>query len=228
MANPCRNTQRPHRSRLGEWNGFIYDDNVYPKYFMTSFYFRPSENEEHQFEASGKFYDTNYTVSGQCEQDLDGTISWTFVRTFSEKYETEYFHGHLSPDGSLVGTKGSDDKFAEHPCKFILKKTAAETMCHRPSPSEFEASKAQALWKFAIKAVRQQVLKERWSWQYFAARRDLRERYIQSELSLYYYGRNPDPDGEERTAIRQLYTAQDAMFVSSIFHYLLRILPWHV
>lgn len=122
---------------------------------MTSIYLRPSRSEEHKFEASGRFYDTDYTVSGECKQDSDGTLSFTFTRTFSEKYDTEYFNGHLAPDGSLIGTQGWDDKSEEHPCKFILKRTAAETMCHRPSPLEFEANKARALWKFAIKAVRQ-------------------------------------------------------------------------
>ena len=198
-------------------------------YFMTSFFAHASSKDGVDFEASGRFYATDHTITGHCDIDCDGNISVDFIKVYSANYDTEYFYGHLDKEGSLVGTMGFDENRLEHQLRFILKRTPDEIMCYRPSPVEFLENKPRALWKFAIQAIRTQVLKERWAWRYFAQRRDRRQYYMKSELRLYHYGRPlDDEETEARRAVRQAMTSCEASFCRSIFEYQLRIMPAHV
>lgn len=213
---------------LGEWNGFVYDDEIYPLYFMISFYAHASTQEGQDFESSGIFHSHTYSMTGKYNQDCDGTISVTFAIKYSEEYDTKYFAGHILPDGSLVGTQGSDENLSEHPNRFVMKRTPAETMCHRPSPLEFRENKPRALWKFATRAVCAQVLQRMWSWKHFAERRDVRNNFIELDMRVYHYGRSlDDTEVLARRHARQAMTIRDSAFYCSIYDYLYRVRPSH-
>lgn len=195
---------------------------------MTSFYAHASTQDGQDFESSGPFHNNAYTMTGKYDQDCDGIISVTFVIRYVQEYDTKYFAGHILPDGSLVGTQGWDENWSEHPNRFILKRMPAENMCHRPSPSEFRKNKPRALWKFATRAVRAQVLQRMWSWKHFAERRDVRNNYIELDMRVSHYGRPlDDTEVQTRRQARQAMTIRDSSFYSSIYDHLYRIMPSH-
>lgn len=52
---------------------------------------------------------------------------------------------------------------------------------YRPPDSEFSESPAKARWKFATKAILNEVHERnrKWTWQYFEERRDNRKQYVE-------------------------------------------------
>ncbi len=214
--------------RLGEWNGFIYTEDTYPLAIMTSFYAHTSTEADEDFQASGFYNAGTYKLSGKCYQDSEGNITVIFTIQFSEEADKQYFIGHLAADGNIIGTQGWDENASGHSYQFILSRLPAETICFRPSPSQFRLNKPRALWKFATRAIRFQVLKKMWSWTYFAERRDLRTRRLELEQRLYYYGRALDEDElADQVRVRQSLTIRDISFYRSIRDYEHRVIPTH-
>ena len=139
---------------------------------MTSLFAHASTQEGVDFEAAGTVSGTTYTLTGNCDQYCDGNISVRVVKRYEKNFDPEYFFGHLTPDGSIVGNMGFDENGSQHANRFIWKRTQDEIMCYRPSPIEFQKNKARALWKFAYDAVCGQVRREKHWWAHVAARRD--------------------------------------------------------
>ena len=194
-----------------------------------SFYLHASPKEGQDLEATGMLLGTSYDVKGWCSQSQDGSIAIRLVKHYSDKYDTEYLNGRILHDGSLVGTQGPQEDATEHPNQFILTLSPAEFMCYRPSPQEVEAHKARAMWKFVIQAIRYKVSKTMGSWEYFAARRDVREDYVKMEYRKAAYNRPLKPDEAEfERTLKQRLPTTDANFYHSIFEYRQRIVPEHV
>ncbi|KAJ3543517.1 hypothetical protein NM688_g5844 [Phlebia brevispora] len=218
----------PLKAVIGEWNGFVYDDG-YPKFPMTSFVAHVSSKGGQNFESSGTYVQNPMQITGTCDQDCMGIVSVRFELRCPEDYDVQYFAGHILPDGSMVGTQGWDEKTSEYPNRFILRRTPAELMCHRPSPEEFTKNKARALWKFATQAIRARVLRNMWSWTYFAERRDARKRLFNWNIRNFYYGRQlTDEEHESRRQTRRGMTIQDINFQDSILLYQIRVIPSHL
>lgn len=212
---------------LGQWNGFIdngEDSAEYPNGGMISFNAQHCPDDGHDFEDEGRYYSTNFSLTGNWDVDCDGTLSVRFVRSFSARYDTKYYSGHITLDGSLVGTMGATEDSSEHFNNFLMRQVPAEVMCFRPSPAEFASHRIRALWKFATQATLFQVRKEMWSWSYFADRRDKRQAYIKYLTRL---ARHPLSSEEKAIwlGVRQGLTAQDANFVHSVCRYRLLFLP---
>ena len=193
---------------------------------MVSFFAHATE--QGGFHASGDFYGTTYTIDGAWEQDSDGQISVRFTKWYAKDYSTEYYSGHVLPDGSIAGTHGLDENASGHEQLFVLRRASDEIMRHRPSPVEFQKNKPKALWTFAREAVLAQVRRSLWSWTHFAQRRDRRNAYVKTQLRMFHYGR-PLSDNEktDRCHLEQSFTARDISFVRSYFENLLRIIPDH-
>ena len=194
---------------------------------MTSFYAHVSAHNPTEFEAHGTHYGATYALDGQCHRDASGTIFVAFVITYSQEFRTKYYQGRLTEDGSIEGYQGWHEGARQYP--FVLKRTPADIMCHRPSPSAFRSNKPRALWAFACDAVLHDVQKKLWSWSYFKKRRETRLRQIHFDIRNYTpYGRPLNKDErEEWAAIRQAMTAADARFFRNIRDRLLRIMPGH-
>lgn len=213
--------------RFGEWNGFVYNEHQYPIFLMTSFYAHVSSSDQSEFEASGRHYGATYQLTGKCVRDDKGIVRVAFTIKYSQEFRTKYYDGYLTEDGSIVGYQGWHLGARQYP--FILKKTPAEIMCHRPSPLEFRRNKPCALWKFACEASRNEARKRLWSWSFFKQRRDTRIQQIQYDIRNYTpYGRPLDTrERAEWATIRQAMTTVDARFFRSIRDDQLRILPGH-
>ena len=194
---------------------------------MVSVYLHASETDPHAFQGTGPYLGTTVTTTGTWDYDCDGHLTFNFKREFAREYGDEFYAGRLEGD-TLVGTIGWDDNTSTHENLFILKRTPAAIMCYHPAPKEFRENKARALWKFATQAVRARVLRERYSWEHFARRRDLRNIFIATEFRMYHYGRSlSDDELALRRDMRQGLTMIDAIFISSIFDYQLRMVPAH-
>lgn len=218
------------RASLGEWNGFVYSADEYPIFLMTSFYAHASSSEDYDIEARGCHYGTTYTLHGTCRVMKNRAIRVTFSIHYSQEFRSKYFLGYLKRDGSLAGTEGWSEDPSTHQYRFILKRTPAEIMCHRPSPLEFRTDKTKALWKFACKAIRCQVRKQLWLWSYFAERRETRNRLIEFDIRNYTsYGRPLVMEERmEWTRRRGAITALDARFCREIRDYRLKVIPSHL
>lgn len=197
---------------------------------MTSFYAHAATSEDNEIEAQGFHYGTSYTLLGTCTVADNRGIQVQFSIQYSQEFRTKYFFGYLKRDGSLVGTEGWSEDPSTHQYRFVLKRTLAEIMCHRPSPQEFYADKPQALWKFACRAVRFQVRKQLWSKKYFAERRETRNKLIDFDIRNYTsYGRPlVMEERAEWTRRRGAITALDARFCREIRDYRLKVIPSHL
>lgn len=215
-------------SSLGLWNGFTYDPNgCYPNWYMMSFYIHASMQEGQDFESSGFYQGIEFTLSGKCDQDCDGNVSVTFMIQYSKGLPNDYLLGHMLPDGSLTGTSGFEETSSNHVHRFILRRTPAEVMCHRPSPAQFLANKPRTLWKFALAAIHAQVLKEMWSWKHFAQRRDTRIRHIKLDFRRGHGSQLDEEELEQLAKGMRSMTSQDSNFYRLALDWQLRIVACH-
>lgn len=216
--------------RLGEWNGFVYNATEYPIFLMTSFNAHAVISDQHDFEARGTHYGASYILTGTCRVTENGVIRVRFMIYYSLEFRTKYFSGYLKRDGCMIGSAGWSEDASSHQYRFILKRTSAEIMCHRPSPMEFRENKAKAMWKFACRATRFLVRKKLWSWSYFRDRRETRIRLIEFDIRNYTsYGRPlTQEERKEWTRRRGAITAVDASFCREIRDYQLKVIPIHL
>lgn len=197
---------------------------------MTSFDAHAVNCAEHNFEACGFHYGADYHLTGVTSQSQGRPIRVKFSIQYSQEFRPKYFSGYLRSDGALVGSQGWAEDYTTHQYRFILRRTPPDIMCRRPSPVEFRLKKARALWTFACAAVRYQVRKERWSWSFFAERRDTRLSLIKFDIRNYTaFGRPLDSDERaEWTLRRGAITALDATFYRLVRDKQLRTIPAHL
>ncbi|PSS05479.1 hypothetical protein PHLCEN_2v3761 [Hermanssonia centrifuga] len=218
----------PVRAILGEWNGFVYNEDQYPAQLMTSFQAHAVPSDPLGFRASGIHDGVSFELSGRCHQGGDRTIKLTFIIRYSREYRPQYFTGYLDRSGSIVGTEGWEADECSHSNQFILKRLPARLLCYRPSPMKFEKNKARALWKYAIDVVLHEVRRHYWTWSYFSERRERRLRYIELSIRFSAYGHLPN----ERELVEWLIYKQSVLAVDASFYRILRderlkIIPSH-
>lgn len=224
----------PLRSVLGAWNGFIYwtSTATAPTAGMISLMLQPAtaDGQDGRFQASGKSNASDFTVSGECHPgDTVDTISITFTRSFPAHFPSQYWHGQLNTTTeTITGEWGNDPDYGTHHGIFVLKRTAPEFLCFRPAPVAFETNKARALWSFALSAIRYQVHRQSWSWDFFRKRRNDRKRFIELYIRATQYGCPLKPaESEELSQIRQSFTTSDSRFYHSLAKYKIRRIIGH-
>lgn len=174
---------------------------------MLNVVFHASPIDLSTFEAKGIIPGgMEYTMTGHCEYEADGRVCYTFAMVHKLGADDDRdFRGYLDGN-SLIGKWGPKDK-GEIVNPFVFRRIPQALMCCYPPPAAFEKNKAQALWQFAIAAVRDQVLKKRFSWTLIKTRRDNRKQYIQ----ILFENTNADDDMRETFAkLRQSLTVADA------------------
>ncbi|KAI0823123.1 hypothetical protein BC628DRAFT_1386478 [Trametes gibbosa] len=184
----------------GTWNGFLYEDNLYPSRPMTTITFHAAppnaelQKEDpnvYRFVSEGTDYDgAEYIVNGTCTTSEDGS---TIEVKWCMEYDgdvTIWFVGCLLDQFTLSG----DQRLTEHERSpgdsyLILKKAPTDYLCFRPAPFELQSqphpllypisdvtpeSRARALWRYALNAVQHDVRRKWWTWSYFEERRRVR------------------------------------------------------
>lgn len=88
---------------------------------------------------------------------------------------------------------------------------------YRPAPEEFEENRSKALWKFARVAILDEVRERhrRWTWSYFAERRDDRKRYVELFKNKQLSPLSPQ-DQEVFDAFEKKLSYEDLRFYRSI------------
>lgn len=186
---------------------------------MTTVNVHASANDPSTYEAKSMLPGgINFVITGHCEAEADGRICYAFTMHYDYEYDDKKFRGYINGT-SLSGKWGEGDLVHD----FVFKRLAQNVLCWWPSPAELQKNKPQALWRFAINAVREQVLRERFSWTLLKTRRDLRKKYLD------IIGTWPCSDEQmaERTRIRRFLTVADARVYYSMQQYLTRTQPDH-
>ncbi|KAJ3537236.1 hypothetical protein NM688_g6718 [Phlebia brevispora] len=218
------------RALTGEWNGYVCTDTQYPVQLMTSFRLKPEPADNRAFRAAGIYDGVSFELLGRCRpsRSQPGQINVAFVIRYAREYSTQHFSGFLDTDGSLVGTEGWEEDPQSHTSRFIFKRVPARVISHRPPPSEFHNNRAKALWKYATRAVLNEVRRWLWSWKYFEERREVRLRYIELSTRFSAYGHKPNEQEElEWTDHRRRVLAVDASFYRILRDERLKIIPAH-
>ncbi|KAL1952244.1 hypothetical protein VTO73DRAFT_1393 [Trametes versicolor] len=182
---------------VGTWNGFLYEDNLYPTRPMTTLFFHAappstqSSSDEpttgHKFVGEGTDYEgSEYSVTGTCVASEEGVdVEWCM------EYDgdvTLYFVGRILDEFTLSGNQRYDKEVPGH-AYLILKKAPAEYLCYRPPPFELYSQphplnidydvtpeqRARGWWRYALNAVLHDVRRKRWTWSFFAERRRVRQ-----------------------------------------------------
>ena len=145
---------------------------------MTSLCFHASADPS-TFEASDlAAFGTSFTILGHYTAKEDGTLEYSFERTFSARMHKQYFLGTLSDDGeTLSGKWGFDESSLDN--LFLFKRVAPHVLVTRPTPSEFEENRIRALWKYALTAAHNEARRKLFSWSLLKERRDRRKEYLE-------------------------------------------------
>lgn len=190
---------------------------------MLDLEFHASANDGSTFEAKSALPGgTIFTLTGRCEFEIDGRIC--YVLQMHHKHgenDDKAFRGYLDGN-SLKGKWGAASGDIVNP--FVFKRVTPQVMCCWPSPADFKENKARALWQFAITAVRNQVLRSKFSWTLLKSRRDNRKNYI----SLLLQQRIAPEHQAALAKIRHSLTHADACCYYWMADYLQRTNPKHL
>lgn len=188
---------------------------------MLDLEFHVSTGNTSEFEARSALPEgIKLEVTGQCESEPDGRMCYVFrMRHEYGKSNIKYFRGYL--DGSsLQGKWGTTPDHLANP--FVFKSVTPWIMCCWPSPADLERNKARALWKFAIMAVRHDVLARLFPWKALQMRRENRKKY----LSLLQSG--PKSQEAALAEVTRSMTVADARCYYWMADYLRRTNPRHL
>ncbi|KAI0708178.1 hypothetical protein C8T65DRAFT_211601 [Cerioporus squamosus] len=165
--------------RLGRWYGYQSGSSRFPMGTMMTWCFHASADHSSYEASSVAAHGTAFTLLGGYRTKDDGTVEYTFTRTYVARIKKAYFVGTLDEDGvTLSGMWGySLDKMES---SFWFKRgVAPQNLVARPPPTEFEENKIRALWNYALTYSRDEARRRLYSWSYFKERCDMRKEYLE-------------------------------------------------
>lgn len=182
----------------------------------------PLAYEASSVDANGTMYD----ILGHCITKGNGTIEYSFTRTYVARSKKTYWTGTLEDDReTLTGKWGYAED--DQPWGFVFKRVPPEVFVDRPHPKEFSENRVKTLWKYALTAIHNQVRRSLFSWSYLKERRDMRKEYL--ELLLKEANdRLTDEDMERFSRLGQRLAFDDVGFFYIIYDYKLRTIATHL
>ena len=148
---------------------------------MMTFVLAPGEGE-HDFKADVWSLKGHQTIAGSWLKGEDDVVQIKFrykILFDSHMWTPIYFDVRFDPErDALTGVWGPSTGTTWG--KIELRRIPPRYLVEYPTILELSEDKPRALWKFAIAAVRNDIRRDRWTWSYFAQRRD--ERKIISSL----------------------------------------------
>ncbi|PIL29997.1 hypothetical protein GSI_07908 [Ganoderma sinense ZZ0214-1] len=226
-----RMAQGPLHAILGHWCGYIGKGDVYPSHPMISFDLHAAGFKENQFVASGISHTgTRWKLVGVVEQDADGRSSYTFTVSYSARFGPRRFCGALTDNGRVFSGTWSPISHNNDGI-FYLKRLSCDTMRFWPSLDDLDLNKPRSLWRFAIRAVLDQVRRRLLAKSRLRERLATRRHYVQlirtnlDGLALSLAG-----SGEELEKTKQCLlamTPSEARFYRMVYEYRLRLAPKH-
>ncbi|KAJ7181616.1 hypothetical protein C8R43DRAFT_969666 [Mycena crocata] len=235
IAIPDTSSSSTHlRALLGQWNGFNYSStsSSVPKGGMISMLLHPTAADDHfRADTSGAHNHTNnFSIDGSCWlDDRTGAVHFSFKRAFPPRYGSQYYAGTWdAATDALTGTWGLGSDSKDHDGVFVFKRIAQEDMCFFPATRALQAHRARALWGFACTAVLWGVRRRRWSWGFFAERRDHRRRFSELYIRNTRFGRPLAPaEITELGRIEKMLVPADSRFYHSLADHKIQITTGH-
>ncbi|KAI9438360.1 hypothetical protein H4582DRAFT_1815080, partial [Lactarius indigo] len=211
----------PLKDILGHWHGYFYEDDdtlaTSGTDSMMTFVLEPAEGE-HELKANAWSNRGRYTITGSWSKGDNDVIEVKFKMTFPNVFwSTIFFTGRFDAErDSLAGVWGLSADTENSGGPMVFRRMPPRYLTVYPSIKELSDNKPRALWGFAIAAVRNDVRRERWSWSYFAQRRDDRKTVLSLVIRYCYFGEpTSDEESERCCAAVQRLTPADACFYSS-------------
>jgi hypothetical protein len=180
----------------------------------------PAEGE-HELKANAWSNRGRHTVTGswskldEDEDILQIKLEMTFATT---SWDPIFFDGRFDPKrNALTGFFRDISKDPDISSgKMEFRRIPPRYLTVYPSIKDLSQNKPRALWKFAIAAVRDDILRDRWSWSFFSQRQDDRESVISLTIRSLFFGKPLDHEESAKlcTVVQRL-TPGDACFYSS-------------
>ena len=190
---------------------------------MITFVLEPA-NGEREIKAKAWSNRGRYTITGSWSKGENDPVEIKFKMTFESVFWAPvFFKGRFDAErDALTGVWGMSadmETSAGWPLEF--RRMSPRYLTVYPTIKELSDNKPRALWGFAIAAVRNDIRRERWSWSYFAQRRDDRKMVLALVTRHLYFG---EPLNSEEVqlccAVSQRLTAADACFYGSRIDYI--------
>ena len=184
---------------------------------MITFVLEPA-NGEREFKAKAWSNRGRYTITGSWSKGENDTVEINFKMTYeSILWSTNFFKGRFEAErDALIGVWGmsADMETTSGPMEF--RRIPPRYLTVYPTIKELSDNKPRALWGFAIAAIRNDIRRERWSWSYFAQRRDDRKMLLALVTRYLHFGKPLDGEEIQRCcAVLQRLTPADACFYGS-------------
>ncbi|KAI9448651.1 hypothetical protein F5148DRAFT_1153428 [Russula earlei] len=208
------NVESPLKEILGHWHGYFYESGGIRETqgtdSMVTLVLEPAEGER-DFKANAWSNRGRFTINGSWSVDDNKIMQIAFKMKFRTGFWIPiFFSGHFDPDrDALTGVWGysADPEGSMGPLEF--RRIPPRYLTVYPSPALFG--------NFAISAVRNDIRQQRYSWSYFAQRRDDRETVVSFSIRYLFFGKPLDQEEIQRlcTAVQRL-TSTDACFYGSM------------
>ena len=184
---------------------------------MITFVLEPA-NGEREIKAKAWSNRGRYTITGSWSKGENDTVEIRFGMTSeSALWAPVFFKGRFDAErDALTGVwcMSADMETTGWPMEF--RRIPPRYLTVYPTIKELSDNKPRALWGFAIAAVRNDIRRERWSWSYFAQRRDDRKMLLALVTRYLHFGKPLDGEEIQRCcAVLQRLTPADACFYGS-------------
>jgi Vacuolar sorting-associated protein 13, extended-chorein len=209
---------------LGKWNGYFYDHEGvhWAVHSMMTFVLVSGEGER-GFKASGWSLKGRQKIAGSWSKGEDDVMQIKFKISFlSALWDPIYFNGHFDPErDALTGVWGPSAHLENSTDKAEFRRIPPHYLTVYPSIKELCEDKPRATWRFAIAAVRNDILRNNWSWSYFFQRRDDRNTLVSLLVRSRWFGQplSAEETGTLYAIIRRL-IPDDACFYDSKVEYI--------
>ncbi|RPD54176.1 hypothetical protein L227DRAFT_580748 [Lentinus tigrinus ALCF2SS1-6] len=164
---------------LGRWHGFQAASTRFPMGTMITFCLHASADHGSYEAGAVGAHGTAFTVLGGYRTKEDGTIEYSFTRTYAARIKKSYFVGTLDEDGVTLSGKWGYSLEKMDTAFWFKRGVAPEILVARPPPAEFEENKIRALWNYALTYSLDEARRRLYSWSYFKERRDMRTEYLE-------------------------------------------------
>lgn len=187
---------------------------------MKTLVLEPADGD-HGFKGNGWSDSGRHAITGSWFKGENDVMKVKFKMTYQIKSSLVFFDGRFDAErDALTGFWGLSAAEAETESgssgRMEFRRIPPLYLTVYPSIKELSDDKSRALWRFAIAAVRNDVRRERWSWTYFAQRRDDRETVLSLGIRYLHFGKPLGGDETQRfLGASQRLTSADACFYNS-------------
>ena len=221
---PMSSNELPVRKLVGPWNGFHYKSSSsnYPTSGMISFDIIADGGK--RFTASSRSNGINFTISGECNSsDLSKGVTFTLRMILPPPHISQHLKGTWNAAADTLTGSWWTDQDVKHKGVFLYKRMSPENLRFFPSPGALKANKTDALWGFAINAIRDRIRRRHLPWIYFSNRGSQRKRFIELYVRNTRFGRPlNDAELEELKQIQGSLANADHLFYVSLAKLVIR------